>query len=78
MVPVSAVLANWPFGYMNEGKPTNAAPAMGAGEYLVPVRTLLACNMDLKPMKGANRTWPLILTVRESFRDCRWEVQQED
>jgi hypothetical protein len=72
-----ATLVAWAFGYMNEGKPTNAIPAMGAEEYLVRMRTALASSGDLKPIKGANRTRNLILTVRESFRDCRWELLQE-
>lgn len=72
-----ATLVAWAFGYMNEGTLTNATPAMGAEEYLVRMRTALASNEDLKPIKGANRSRNLLLTVRESFRDCRWELLQE-
>lgn len=72
-----ATLVAWAFGFMNEGNPTNSTPAMGAEEYLVHMRTALTANGDLKPTEGANRTRTLIVTVRESFRDCRWELLQE-
>jgi hypothetical protein len=52
---------------MNEGKPTNATPAMGAEEYLVRMHTALATNGDSKPIKGANRTRNLIITNKREL-----------
>lgn len=46
-----AILVAWAFSFMNEGKPTNATPAMGAEEYLVRMRTALATIEFRSPSK---------------------------
>ena len=69
-----ATLVIWAYGFVTEGKPSNAIPYIGAEGFLVRMRTALAGPGELK---GANRTRGLIFTVRESLRDCRWQLLQE-
>jgi hypothetical protein len=65
----------WAYGFVFENyKSSNTINSIGAEEFLVRMRTGLTGPGEVKE---ANQTRGLLSTVRESLRDCRWELLQE-
>ncbi|KEF61513.1 uncharacterized protein A1O9_03080 [Exophiala aquamarina CBS 119918] len=68
-----ATLIVWAYGVLSSG--TSQAPFLSAEEYLIHMLNGLLVGDGQIAL--ANRTSGLIDTVRNSLRDCRWELLQE-
>jgi hypothetical protein len=73
---VAATLIIWAWGVLTQGK--SAQPILPAEEYIIHMmNNLRSSNNGSQVVSGSNRTDGLVMAVRRSLVNCRWELLQE-
>ncbi|ETN46402.1 uncharacterized protein HMPREF1541_00586 [Cyphellophora europaea CBS 101466] len=71
----NATLIIWSWGMLTQGK--SSMPILSAEEYITHMMSSLRSAVGSQSLPGANRTDGLVVSVRRSLANCRWELLQE-